>query len=274
MRRALMLVSIVSLSGVLSKTALAFWTPIPTPIPIVLDRSPFLMHRQTHRKAQAGSFFNPVPERENNSEDTGWEDDVQIDDRLHVLRPQEQQRPYQPKAIEPSTINGVPSSRVVAASLTVTSGTIQTDPKSSKPYVGVGPSSLNDVTNPEYDDQGYTLYANEKTGKKSRVFEALVEYPCLFTLKVVGANEGEFVRDILAIVASTCRTIEVDNKTPDSNNEAMDPDLVDVTKIIDHTVKVNGKWTSITIQAPVQSAQMLYQLYENVDQDPRVKFKF
>lgn len=131
--------------------------------------------------------------------------------------------------------------------------TIQRDANNNKPYIGIGPV-LNDVTKPEYDDQGYTLYADETTGKRSRVFEALVEYPCLFTIKIVGANQGGFLEDMLSIVATTCGT-------EDSN-------------AIQHRVKRHGKWTSITIEAPVQNAQMLYQLYENIDKDPRVRFKF
>lgn len=38
--------------------------------------------------------------------------------------------------------------------------------------------------------------------------------------------------------------------------------------------RVNGKWVSVTVYAPVESAEMLYTLYENIDRDPRVKFKF
>lgn len=122
--------------------------------------------------------------------------------------------------------------------------------------MAIGPV-LNDVTKPEYDDQGYTLYADETTGKRSRVFEALVDYPCLFTIKIVGADQGEFLPDMLSIVAATCR---------------QDRDLT--KDDIQHSVKRNGKWTSITIQAPVENAAMLYQLYENIDKDPRVRFKF
>jgi putative lipoic acid-binding regulatory protein len=204
--------------------------------------------------AKAGSFFNPVPERNNSDEGsddtTPNEMEEQIDENRKLHR--------QPsKARQPSTINGVPSNQVglgFAKAVFTTTASIKKDPVSSKPYVGIGPSSLNDVTNPEYDDQGYTLYADEKTGEKSRVFEALVDYPCLFTLKIVGANEGSFVQDMLLIVATTCE--------------------VEATYTIDHTVKHNGKWASVTVKAPVKSAQMLYQLYEDVDRDPRVKFKF
>jgi len=38
--------------------------------------------------------------------------------------------------------------------------------------------------------------------------------------------------------------------------------------------RLNGKWVSVTVYAPVESAEMLYTLYENIDRDPRVKFKF
>ncbi|KAL3919539.1 MAG: hypothetical protein SGARI_007183 [Bacillariaceae sp.] len=98
------------------------------------------------------------------------------------------------------------------------------------------------------DDQGYTLYTNEETGEKARVFEALVEYPCEFTMKIVGANEGSFVEDILAVVADAC-----ESKVSD----------------ISHSTKAMGKWTSVTVKAPVKSSEMLYTLYEKVDLDPR-----
>ena len=129
---------------------------------------------------------------------------------------------------------------------------------SSSPYVGIGPPDtpprrINDVTKPEYDDQGYTLYQNEETGEKKRVFEALVDYPCRFTMKIVGAKEGAFVEEMVDLVAETCHV------TADQ---------------VSYSTKEMGKWTSVTVEAPVESAEMLYGLYENVDRDPRVKFKF
>ena len=186
------------------------------------------------------------------------------------------------KAVQPSTINGIPSEQVVVGfdlGMTLQAAR-QKDPITRKPYVGIGPSSLNDVTKPEYDDQGYTLYVDETTGTKARVFEALVSYPCLFTMKIVGAHDDTFVPDVLHIVATTCQVgaPETENTTDSndsntSNNNSNNNNRV-VGDRIEHSIKYNGKWASITVQAPVQSAQMLYQLYENVDRDPRVKFKF
>lgn len=112
---------------------------------------------------------------------------------------------------------------------------------------------INDPTKPEFDDQGYTLYTDKITGKKSRVFEALVEYPCDFTMKIVGANEGLFVEEIVAVVAEACES---------------EPGQ------ISYQTRAVGKWTSVTVQAPVKSSEMLYTLYEKIDLDPRVKFKF
>ena len=34
------------------------------------------------------------------------------------------------------------------------------------------------------------------------------------------------------------------------------------------------KYISVTIQAPVKNADMLYEVYEVLSKDPRVKFKF
>jgi len=219
----------------------------------------------------AGTFFNPVPGDDDGSVEDGSEDDVDVDedkfqsDLTDLLR----RRKSPSRASEPSTINGVPtalaskgfsvvvrggakSSSSPSAKRPNDAGTDGPEKKKKKPFVGVGPP-LNDVANPETDDQGYTLYVDEMTGEKSRVFEALVEYPCEFTLKIVGANEGAFVSEMVAVVAESCQ--------------------VEASSIA-HSVRANGKWTSVTVQAPVRSAEMLYALYENVDRDPRVKFKF
>lgn len=210
---------------------------------------------------KAGTFFNPIPDRNNNeSNDRSADDDLidepnqlvdDVDDPIEILRSQQ---------------NGFksPEKRVIRT------------PSSPKSFIGIGPT-LNDVTKPEYDEQGYTLYADEQTGMKSRVFEALIEYPCLFTMKIVGRDDVEskstndtakknannndsnnnerFVQDILQIVATSCKV---------SSQTILD----------NYSIRQNGKWTSITVQAPVTSAEMLYQLYEDVDRDPRVKFKF
>jgi putative lipoic acid-binding regulatory protein len=193
----------------------------------------------------AGSFFNPVPEDGNKKKNDDsnplpptFEESVE-----DLLR----RRKKPPRASQPSTIDGVPTHKVGQGFGTPVKAS------SSKPFVGIGPASVNDITNPEIDDQGYTLYSDEVTGKKSRVFEALVEYPCEFTLKIVGANEGLFVEEMVAVVAEACEVTVQD---------------------VSHSVRMVGKWTSVTVKAPVQSAAMLYALYETVDRDPRVRFKF
>ena len=232
-------------------------------------------------EAISGSFFNPVPESNENNNINSKSDNNDTttnasninnninnnnssDDDDDMKLPQQQPS----KAVLPSTINGIPSEQVrLDLGMTLqqqqqAAAQRQNDPITRKPYVGIGPASLNDVTKPEYDDQGYTLYVDERTGTKARVFEALVTYPCKFTLKIVGAHDETFVQDVLQIVATTCQVVTTETTNTNTNH------------MIEHSIKYNGKWASITVQAPVQSAQMLYQLYENVDQDPRVKFKF
>lgn len=194
--------------------------------------------------APAGSFFNPVPGDDDND---GEEKEKNIDKSLEDLLKERKQSPL---ASTPSTIKGVPTSEVSKGFAKPADG------ESGKKFIAVGPPDskpLNDINNPEYDDQGYTLYADEETGEKSRVFEALVEYPSVFAMKIVGANEGTFVEDMVQVVADSC-----DKPVSD----------------IEYSTKAMGKWISVTVQAPVESAEMLYTLYENVDKDPRVKFKF
>jgi putative lipoic acid-binding regulatory protein len=123
----------------------------------------------------------------------------------------------------------------------------------AKTFVGIDKPVVNNPSKPEMDDQGYTLYTNEETGEKKRVFEALVEYPSDFTVKIVGENVGSFRDEMVQVVADTCGV---------SMEE------------VRHSERTNGKWLSVTVIAPVESAEMVYTLYENLDRDPRVKFKF
>ncbi len=81
----------------------------------------------------------------------------------------------------------------------------------------------------------------------------MIDYPCEFKLKIIGLNEGTFTEEMVQVVADCCN-VQSDN--------------------VKFTERQNGKWTSVTVFAPVENAEMLYTLYENVDRDPRVKFKF
>ena len=153
---------------------------------------------------------------------------------------------------------------------------------SKKSFVGIG-KPLNDITKPEYDEQGYTvgigliilsgqatisyhlilvfflyqpslqLYADEETGERRRVFEALVQYPCQFTMKIIGDPKENFAVEIVQLVAQTCEV---------------------TFEAVSYSERKYGKWISVTVNAPVTSAEMLYSIYENIDKDPRVKFKF
>ena len=224
----------------------------------------------------AGSFFNPVPPEDKsdkgngeNIPTAGADDDdddsstnnnnINMDEFDLSFAKLMKERTSKPLASNPSTIDGVPSSKVVGfgKKVSTTTRVIKTttqkgEKKSPKPYVGIG-KPLNDLQNPEYDDQGYTLYADEETGERKRVFEALVEYPCKFTLKIIGMNDGSFALDMVQLIADNCKVEMADIKYSEKNT---------------------GKYLSVTVHAPVESAEMLYALYENIDRDPRVKFKF
>jgi len=209
---------------------------IRTPLPL-LRRSSLLPQQLRMTDKPAGSFFNKIPERDDSEKKP--EESIDFDKQVADLLAARTK-----KGPPPSTVGGVPINGFSVASV-----------GRAKPYIGLGPPDVpaNDPTRPEYDDQGYTLYKDETTGQKARVFEALVEYPCDFTLKIVGPNEGSFVAEIVQCVADSCE-VKLEQ--------------------VPYTTRDVGKWTSVTVKAPVQNADMLYQLYENVDRDPRVKFKF
>mmetsp|Transcript_1228 Transcript_1228/g.3436 ORF Transcript_1228/g.3436 Transcript_1228/m.3436 type:complete len:177 (-) Transcript_1228:162-692(-) len=86
-----------------------------------------------------------------------------------------------------------------------------------------------------------------------RMIGDLVDFPCVFTFKVVGQNAGSFLEDIVAAVAGA---VGIDDKD------------------VGVSSRDRGKWRSLTIKAPCTSADQVYAVYEAIDKDERVKFKF
>lgn len=211
-------------------------------------------------KEPSGSFFNQIPD-----EDDANTEKNQVSDGANSQAPQDpfeeslgklmKSRKSRPRASNPSTLGGVPTSQATGFGKSNSNQKIintRAAKAGTKSFVGIG-KPVNDINKPEYDDQGYTLYADEETGEKKRVFEALIEYPSVFKIKIIGANESTFAIEMVQIVADSCGV-------PASE--------------IKYLEREKGKWLSVTVDAPVQNADMLYTLYENVDKDPRVKFKF
>ena len=87
----------------------------------------------------------------------------------------------------------------------------------------------------------------------SRIFDELVDFPCVFTFKVIGERQGDFMNDIVDSVASTLQTDRKNLKT---------------------SFRDRGKYRSITLRAPVSTGAQIYSVYAAIDRDPRVKFKF
>lgn len=86
-----------------------------------------------------------------------------------------------------------------------------------------------------------------------RVFAELVDFPCVFTFKVIGMAQGNFMTDIIDSVALALETDK---------------------KYLKTSFRDKGKYRSITVQAPVNTASQIYDVYAAIDRDPRVKFKF
>jgi putative lipoic acid-binding regulatory protein len=92
----------------------------------------------------------------------------------------------------------------------------------------------------------------ERENDGAKVFEKLVEYPCEFTIKVIGFDDETFASDMCRYIAGV-----VDKPAESiafSKNDSK-----------------QKTYTSVTIKAPVASADELYQCYAVLRQDPRVK---
>eukprot|EP00574_Skeletonema_japonicum_P012420 CAMPEP_0201723056 /NCGR_PEP_ID=MMETSP0593-20130828/7219_1 /ASSEMBLY_ACC=CAM_ASM_000672 /TAXON_ID=267983 /ORGANISM="Skeletonema japonicum, Strain CCMP2506" /LENGTH=215 /DNA_ID=CAMNT_0048214091 /DNA_START=163 /DNA_END=806 /DNA_ORIENTATION=- len=203
----------------------------------------------------SGSFFNPVPPPSSEPTDSNKnDDDMLIEDSSSSPSAAAAAASFSGDDMEMfqeiikkttlSTGGGKGFSKTTSTTDHAAPSVIQTTSTDSsgqqKSFVGIG-KPLNDVQNPEYDENGYTLYADETTGEKKRVFEALVEYPSVFKMKIVGQDDEKesFAPEIVEIVAKSCGVEE---------------------SMVKHTLRKNGKWTSVTVHAPVKNADMLYSL--------------
>ena len=93
-------------------------------------------------------------------------------------------------------------------------------------------------------------YSNDDERK---IFEERLKFPCTFTIKVIGENTDSMVDDTVACVA---------------NIIASQPANIPVsTKLAS-----GGKYVSISVQPLFISAQQIYQVYELLSKDARIKF--
>jgi uncharacterized protein len=85
----------------------------------------------------------------------------------------------------------------------------------------------------------------ERSPEPKRPLDELVDFPCVFTFKVVGLNEGDFLDDICVSVAGALKTATQHLKT---------------------SFRDRGKYRSITLRAPVNNAKQIYDVYAAIDE--------
>lgn len=75
----------------------------------------------------------------------------------------------------------------------------------SPPTRHSSPSVTKMVLRPDWEREG-RVYGLRMPPERvaERAFEYLVDYPCEFTIKVIGINEGSFADDIAATVSAVC----------------------------------------------------------------------
>ncbi|BAM79810.1 hypothetical protein CYME_CMH139C [Cyanidioschyzon merolae strain 10D] len=100
---------------------------------------------------------------------------------------------------------------------------------------------------------------------KRRIIEELVQFPTEFEFKVVGLRQGDFTDDVVGLVAGALQRAE----NLDVRNTTSRDDRVRITKVRDR-----GKYRSLTIVAFCETGAQVYSVYEALERDPRVLFKF
>ena len=88
---------------------------------------------------------------------------------------------------------------------------------------------------------------------KKKVFEDTITFPSTFVIKIVGTNDEKFVSDMLNVIQS---------------NIGIQPNF------LSHSLKetTGGKYISITIAPYFYNSNEIYNLYDAISKDERVKF--
>ena len=97
------------------------------------------------------------------------------------------------------------------------------------------------------------LMQQYKTGIEKRVFDDAVVFPCEFMVKIIGVNDPTFLDDTLVAVG------RCSGQTPSS--------IKCSTKITS-----GGKYLSISLSPIFQKSSQIYEAYDVVAKDSRVKF--
>ncbi len=106
---------------------------------------------------------------------------------------------------------------------------------------------------PGTDHAGPLLGWSLKTGIQQQTLDELVDFPCVFTFKTVGVADDDLLDRIQQTVAGI-----VGRKLNDDEHSSRE--------------SAKGKYTSITLEVPVETSTQVYSLYAALGETPGVKF--
>lgn len=103
------------------------------------------------------------------------------------------------------------------------------------------------------DHAGPLLGWSLATGLKRRPIDELVEFPCVFRFKAVGEATEGFTRDMLERVARVLGRAVRDDE---------------------HSVRqsAQGRYESVTLELFVRDSDEVYEIYEAISEDTRVRY--
>lgn len=103
------------------------------------------------------------------------------------------------------------------------------------------------------DHAGPLLGWSLGTGLRRRPLQELLDFPCVFTFKAVGEATGAFVDDMLARVGRVL------------GREVKDEE---------HFVRQSsrGRYESVTLELFVQDGDEIYEIYEAISDDARIRY--
>ena len=100
----------------------------------------------------------------------------------------------------------------------------------------------------------YQQKIKEYSTQNKSVFNDMLDFPCEFSITVIGCNDFTFASDVLSTFASVL---------------SISPECINRSK---SRTTAGGKYMSMTLRSSFQCAQDLYSVYSALSADKRVKY--
>jgi putative lipoic acid-binding regulatory protein len=131
--------------------------------------------------------------------------------------------------------------------------------------------------------RSYSSTADGVIASEQRSGSALenLKYPTKFPIKVIAVDSSQLIQDIINRISAKLKVYDEEFDRSQANTSAVGHDVYSGSFTnMSHSVRIQGKYISLTITASYQNAQQIYDIYkilhsiQSDDEHRRIKYVF